>query len=360
MSFFLHIFASSIVYQYCFPGYLASLKKKAKRLCHHYESKSGAYFTFDVLPGFKPPTLKDKTRWSANFHHFVKVALTKNPKKRPSADRLLLHPFVTLRELSKRLMRELMERVNNPHQFSLHGMNGHHELDPEDELVIADVPQRISSKRSVRSKEKTRSELHMESINFEVPLLTELSSINAEVHRWLQGTTNLSVAWGLHDQNSSAGVTEQAREEPESFDLATSWMEGENSHDKEDIEYSTPPSTPKTNGNNEDSAYASSANSNKVETQTSNSVTSVINDSTTQDSQAESISDTPPEAPPRRRDRHRRVNTSPPRTATNGLPPTPKVIIFFGENTILWYDIIYPLHLSILKIRVKRLNEKSI
>lgn len=39
--------------------------------------------------GFKPPTLKDKDKWTSNFHSFVKIALTKNPKKRPSADKLL-------------------------------------------------------------------------------------------------------------------------------------------------------------------------------------------------------------------------------------------------------------------------------
>jgi mitogen-activated protein kinase kinase kinase kinase 5 len=40
--------------------------------------------------GFKPPTLKDKDKWSPTFHNFVKTALTKNPKKRPTAERLLL------------------------------------------------------------------------------------------------------------------------------------------------------------------------------------------------------------------------------------------------------------------------------
>ena len=39
--------------------------------------------------GFKPPQLRDRGRWSATLHAFVKVALTKNPKKRPTADRLL-------------------------------------------------------------------------------------------------------------------------------------------------------------------------------------------------------------------------------------------------------------------------------
>lgn len=39
--------------------------------------------------GFKPPTLKDREKWSTNFHSFIKIALTKNPKKRPSAEKLL-------------------------------------------------------------------------------------------------------------------------------------------------------------------------------------------------------------------------------------------------------------------------------
>ena len=39
--------------------------------------------------GFKPPTLKDKNKWSMAFHNFLKYVLVKNPKKRPSADRLL-------------------------------------------------------------------------------------------------------------------------------------------------------------------------------------------------------------------------------------------------------------------------------
>uniref|UniRef100_A0A8C0XFY6 Mitogen-activated protein kinase kinase kinase kinase n=1 Tax=Castor canadensis TaxID=51338 RepID=A0A8C0XFY6_CASCN len=38
---------------------------------------------------FQPPKLRDKMRWTQNFHHFLKLALTKNPKKRPTAEKLL-------------------------------------------------------------------------------------------------------------------------------------------------------------------------------------------------------------------------------------------------------------------------------
>jgi mitogen-activated protein kinase kinase kinase kinase 5 len=64
--------------------------------------------------GFKPPTLKDRDKWyftfihtnkllymiilclkfiyfrSPTFHNFIKISLTKNPKKRPTADKLLM------------------------------------------------------------------------------------------------------------------------------------------------------------------------------------------------------------------------------------------------------------------------------
>nr|XP_014354233.1 PREDICTED: mitogen-activated protein kinase kinase kinase kinase 2 [Latimeria chalumnae] len=38
---------------------------------------------------FQPPKLKDKTKWSHEIHNFIKLALTKNPKKRPTAEKLL-------------------------------------------------------------------------------------------------------------------------------------------------------------------------------------------------------------------------------------------------------------------------------
>lgn len=95
--------------------------------------------------GFKPPTLKEKERWSPIFHSFVKISLTKNPKKRPNAERLLQHPFVNgggagTGEMSVRLMRELLHKYQNPHQFS----DGS-EID-EDGAVGISVPRRIPSK----------------------------------------------------------------------------------------------------------------------------------------------------------------------------------------------------------------------
>uniref|UniRef100_T1IIG2 Mitogen-activated protein kinase kinase kinase kinase n=1 Tax=Strigamia maritima TaxID=126957 RepID=T1IIG2_STRMM len=120
--------------------------------------------------GFKPPILKDKNKWTPTFHSFVKVSLTKNPKKRPTSEKLLMHPFVQNAELSRRMARELLERVKNPSH------NNFTDLDADEEGGVPNVPQRIASKRSTRSKQRTRSELHMESVNFEPPLLTPLTT----------------------------------------------------------------------------------------------------------------------------------------------------------------------------------------
>uniref|UniRef100_A0A8C2T7B2 Mitogen-activated protein kinase kinase kinase kinase n=1 Tax=Coturnix japonica TaxID=93934 RepID=A0A8C2T7B2_COTJA len=57
---------------------------------------------------------KGKGEWSSTFHNFVKIALTKNPKKRPTADRLLAHSFVGQPGLSRSLAVELLDKVNNP------------------------------------------------------------------------------------------------------------------------------------------------------------------------------------------------------------------------------------------------------
>uniref|UniRef100_A0A672M7S5 Mitogen-activated protein kinase kinase kinase kinase 5-like n=1 Tax=Sinocyclocheilus grahami TaxID=75366 RepID=A0A672M7S5_SINGR len=54
---------------------------------------------FDVHPlrvlflmsksGYQPPKLKDKSKWSTTFYNFVKSMLVRNPKKRPSAKKML-------------------------------------------------------------------------------------------------------------------------------------------------------------------------------------------------------------------------------------------------------------------------------
>uniref|UniRef100_A0A6Q2WQW2 Mitogen-activated protein kinase kinase kinase kinase n=1 Tax=Esox lucius TaxID=8010 RepID=A0A6Q2WQW2_ESOLU len=62
---------------------------------------------------YQPPKLKEKTKWSADFHNFVKICLTKNPRKRPTAEKLLEHPFVS-QLLTRTLFIELLDMASNP------------------------------------------------------------------------------------------------------------------------------------------------------------------------------------------------------------------------------------------------------
>ncbi|XP_047138761.1 mitogen-activated protein kinase kinase kinase kinase 5 isoform X1 [Hydra vulgaris] len=60
---------------------------------------------------YSPPTLKNKNKWSASMKDFLKLALTKNPKKRPTAEKLLQHPFCQGRFVRSSI-RELLEKFD--------------------------------------------------------------------------------------------------------------------------------------------------------------------------------------------------------------------------------------------------------
>ncbi|XP_066172790.1 mitogen-activated protein kinase kinase kinase kinase 3 isoform X4 [Sylvia atricapilla] len=114
---------------------------------------------------FQPPKLKDKMKWSSSFHHFVKMALTKNPKKRPTAEKLLQHPFVT-QPLNRSLAIELLDKMNNPDHST------YHDFDDEDPEPLV-VPHRIHSTSRNGREEKTRSEINFGQVKFDPPLRKE-------------------------------------------------------------------------------------------------------------------------------------------------------------------------------------------
>ncbi|XP_072345888.1 mitogen-activated protein kinase kinase kinase kinase 5 isoform X2 [Scyliorhinus torazame] len=117
--------------------------------------------------GFQPPKLKDKVKWSTTFHTFLKVALTKNPKKRPTAEKLLTHSFLAQPVLSRSLALELLDKVNNPenHHFS--------EIDDDDLELPSAVPHTIRSNNKNTRAERTQSEIKFDKIQFEPPLRKE-------------------------------------------------------------------------------------------------------------------------------------------------------------------------------------------
>ncbi|KAM8859327.1 mitogen-activated protein kinase kinase kinase kinase 3-like isoform 3-T3 [Spinachia spinachia] len=117
---------------------------------------------------FQPPKLKDKVKWTNNFHHFVKLSLTKNPKKRPTAEKLLQHPFVS-QPLSRTLAIELLDKSNNPDHSTF---NDFDDDDPEPESPVS-VPHRIRSTSRSTREGKTLSEINFGQVKFDPPLRKE-------------------------------------------------------------------------------------------------------------------------------------------------------------------------------------------
>ncbi|XP_063002262.1 mitogen-activated protein kinase kinase kinase kinase 2 isoform X2 [Elgaria multicarinata webbii] len=114
---------------------------------------------------FQPPKLKDKACWSTDFHHFLKLSLTKNPKKRPVAEKLLQHPFVS-QPLARILAVELLDKATNPDL-------GAAALDDGDFEVYEVFPDKIHSHRQHGQVESTLSEIQLNQVKFGPPLRKE-------------------------------------------------------------------------------------------------------------------------------------------------------------------------------------------
>ncbi|EPY78882.1 mitogen-activated protein kinase kinase kinase kinase 2-like protein [Camelus ferus] len=119
---------------------------------------------------FQPPKLRDKTRWTQNFHHFLKLALTKNPKKRPTAEKLLQHPFTT-QQLPRALLTQLLDKANDTHLGT---------PSPEDcDLETYDMfPDTIHSRGQHGPAERTPSEIQFHQVKFGAPRRKETDPLN--------------------------------------------------------------------------------------------------------------------------------------------------------------------------------------
>ncbi|XP_071832271.1 mitogen-activated protein kinase kinase kinase kinase 5-like isoform X3 [Apostichopus japonicus] len=110
---------------------------------------------------FVPPKLKEKHKWSANLHSFIKMSLTKNPRRRPTAVKLLEHPLFLELNLSSQLMRDLIEKVRNTNPASFRP------VDDEDEINVPD--KKIPSKVTSKHKDRPTSEIDLEGLKSALP-----------------------------------------------------------------------------------------------------------------------------------------------------------------------------------------------
>ncbi|XP_067233091.1 mitogen-activated protein kinase kinase kinase kinase 6 isoform X2 [Chanodichthys erythropterus] len=114
---------------------------------------------------FQPPKLKDKNKWSTEFHNFIKMALTKNPRKRPTAEKLLQHAFVT-QLLTRNLVIELLDTVNNP------DLQQTHTMDESDLETCSVLPDKIHSLAKL-PVQRTLSEEQFDHVKFGPPMRKE-------------------------------------------------------------------------------------------------------------------------------------------------------------------------------------------
>ncbi|KAK1339195.1 hypothetical protein QTO34_019872 [Cnephaeus nilssonii] len=155
---------------------------------------------------FQPPKLKDKTKWSSTFHNFVKIALTKNPKKRPTAERLLTHTFVGQPGLSRALAVELLDKVNNPDNHS-HYTEG----DDDDFEPHAIIRHTIRSTNRNARAERTASEINFDKLQFEPPLRKETE---ARDEMGVSSDPNFVLQWNPFVDGASTGKSTSKRAIP--------------------------------------------------------------------------------------------------------------------------------------------------
>ncbi|KAM6969974.1 mitogen-activated protein kinase kinase kinase kinase 6 [Aplochiton taeniatus] len=112
---------------------------------------------------FQPPKLKDKSKWSAELHSFVKTTLTKNPRKRPTAEKMLTHQLVT-QLLTRNLAIELLDQAKNP------DLQSSHTMDPADLETCSAFPDKIQSLGKHFTVQRTPLEEQFDQILF-TPLM---------------------------------------------------------------------------------------------------------------------------------------------------------------------------------------------
>ncbi|XP_037533859.1 mitogen-activated protein kinase kinase kinase kinase 5 [Nematolebias whitei] len=134
---------------------------------------------FDVHPlrvlflmsksGYQPPKLKDKSKWSSNFYNFVKAMLVRNPKKRPSASKMLSNIFLTQLGLNRDLTLDLLEKYRNPDKLKTCVATE----DDEMEVAPSSSFRRIQSINKHNRAERTNSDISFEQIYTQRPTKTD-------------------------------------------------------------------------------------------------------------------------------------------------------------------------------------------
>ncbi|XP_040567705.1 mitogen-activated protein kinase kinase kinase kinase 5 isoform X2 [Lepeophtheirus salmonis] len=275
--------------------------------------------------GYTPPTLKDKSKWSKDFHLFLKESLTKNPKKRPGAEKLLFNRFVLASDLTPRLALELLNKARNPESSSSSYVE-----EPDDEGLTQNVPTRISS----RSSRAHQTDIN---VNNEPPMYSVPPPLSKPNNGWLLSSNQ--------DEESTREELDLALDEAlNNSELTAPWKDPASETIRiADYYYTEPQSslrvgdiklTSQTSNGNRHRRSHSGSPSNNLQDNVSHRVENIniSTDQNTSTCRRRSLSDSKPRP---NKDRHSNDSSEQASTntdqsgsnkpASNGLPPTPKV-----------------------------------
>ncbi|XP_041468218.1 mitogen-activated protein kinase kinase kinase kinase 5-like isoform X2 [Lytechinus variegatus] len=298
---------------------------------------------------FVPPRLKDKNKWTPVFHAFIKTALIKNPKKRPTASKLLQHAFFqdNIDTLTKQTMRQLLEKARNVNPG--YSPIEDDEEDRLDDQPLVNVKKRVSSKRTDQ-KDRPASEINMEFVKKvkEVPRLPpdddvmlgegnyqgahewNPSSSESEGRKSLLASVEEELQKRGHQTNDFKGAEEITEEGKHYYDMLDASSESDTLPHGDQ----PPPLPPKqksvkfsvsSNGTASNASTRESGPPSLPPTKPNRPAPKMMNGRapTTEGENTEDIDNKPPIVPPRRI--RNEFLEPPPQQASNGLPPTPKV-----------------------------------
>ncbi|XP_061536868.1 mitogen-activated protein kinase kinase kinase kinase 5-like isoform X6 [Phycodurus eques] len=123
--------------------------------------------------GYQPPKLKDKAKWSSMFYNFVKAVLVKNPKKRPSAFKMLSHMFLTQQSLSRALTLDLLEKCRHPENLKFSSATDDDEMECASKMSVPRSLKRIQSINKHNWAERKHSHTKVEQVYSQTPVKKE-------------------------------------------------------------------------------------------------------------------------------------------------------------------------------------------
>jgi serine/threonine protein kinase len=147
-----------------------------------------------MIPKFDSPKLKVQQDWSSSFHSFLAACLDKDADKRPTADELLMHPFVHPNPKSCEIVQSFVERSRQAKKLRLANLPKPEENDDEPEEEEND------EENNGTVHVNTSTQANNSVINLPVDVLSnKLSQVNCEPSESRQATfTELSDAVGGH------------------------------------------------------------------------------------------------------------------------------------------------------------------